>query len=87
MWFLRTEEWTMLTRYLLIGALALVVGLLMGFLFSATRPVGQPGIAALQPLADAQPSRRFVVVSPDGKRVTLYEVLGGEVRRIGEARD
>lgn len=72
-------------KYVVVGVVALLVGVLCGMLVLALRPVEQPAITVLTPVG-VDNARRVVIVNPRSGSVTLYEVLGGMITELDRAR-
>lgn len=75
----------MLGRFAIVGAVALLVGVLIGMLVLAMRPVEQPAIAVIPPIG-SENARRVVVVNPKSGSVNLYEVSGTNIQELGSSR-
>lgn len=63
-------------RYVLVGIIALLVGMVIGGRFFPAGPAAkaaQPVIASLEPIPEGIQSWRFVIANPDTGRVTVFE--------------
>jgi len=73
-------------RYVLVGIIALLVGVVLGgYLVPVSRAAGQPAIAVFEPIPEGMQSWRFVVANPRTGKLTVYEV-DSELRVVGSAR-